>query len=37
MNLINVFDFEKLAQEKLFQMAFDYYASGAHDEITLRE
>lgn len=37
MDAVNVFDFEKLAREKLPQMAYDYYASGAHDEITLRE
>jgi 4-hydroxymandelate oxidase len=27
----------ELARAKLSQMAFDYYAGGAHDEITLRE
>ncbi len=37
MEPINIFDFETLAREKLPQMAYDYYASGAHDEITLRE
>jgi 4-hydroxymandelate oxidase len=37
MEPLNVFDFETLAREKLPQMAYDYYASGAHDEITLRE
>jgi 4-hydroxymandelate oxidase len=37
MEKINLFDFESLAREKLPQMAYDYYASGAHDEITLRE
>lgn len=37
MEPINVYDFEALAREKLPQMAYDYYASGAHDEITLRE
>ncbi len=36
MKPINLFDFEKLAKEKLPQMAFDYYSSGACDEITLR-
>lgn len=37
MQAVNVFDFERIAQEKLPAMAFDYYASGAQDEITLRE
>jgi 4-hydroxymandelate oxidase len=37
MEPLNVFDFETLAREKLPQMAYDYYASGAHDEITLAE
>ncbi len=36
MEPINVFDYEKLAREKLPAMVRDYYASGAHDEITLR-
>ncbi len=35
MDLINVFDFEEAARERLDPMTFDYYASGAHDEITL--
>jgi 4-hydroxymandelate oxidase len=34
---INVADFERRASEALARSAFDYYASGAHDEITLRE
>jgi 4-hydroxymandelate oxidase len=33
----NVQDFEALARERLTQMAYDYYAGGAEDEITLRE
>lgn len=37
MNPINLYDYETLARGKLSQMAYDYYASGAHDEITLRE
>lgn len=37
MEPINIYDFEALAREKLPPMAYDYYASGAHDEITLRE
>jgi len=34
---INLDDFETLAREKLSAMAWAYYASGAHDEVTLRE
>ena len=37
MTPVNVYEFEKLAREKLPQMAYDYYSSGANDEITLRE
>jgi len=37
MDPINVYDYEKIARDKMEQMAYDYYASGAHDEITLRE
>lgn len=37
MQLINISDFEKVAKDKLTQMAYDYYSSGANDEITLRE
>jgi 4-hydroxymandelate oxidase len=33
----NVQDFEEIARERLTQMAYDYYAGGAEDEITLRE
>ncbi|HEY9786561.1 MAG TPA: alpha-hydroxy acid oxidase [Candidatus Obscuribacterales bacterium] len=33
---ISVFDFEPLAKERLTPMVYDYYASGAWDEITLR-
>ncbi len=36
-DFINVADFERRAAEALSRPAFDYYASGAHDEITLRE
>lgn len=35
--LINVFDYEARAAQLLGPMAFDYYASGAHDEVTLRD
>lgn len=35
-DLINVYDFEVAARGRLPTMAYDYYASGAQDEITLR-
>ena len=34
---VSVFDLEARARERLQALAFDYYASGAHDEVTLRE
>jgi 4-hydroxymandelate oxidase len=34
---INVFDFEALAREKLSKMAYDYFAGGAYDNVTVRE
>jgi 4-hydroxymandelate oxidase len=34
---INLYDFEAIMRVKLPRMANDYYASGAHDEITLRQ
>ncbi|HMQ68954.1 MAG TPA: alpha-hydroxy acid oxidase [Ignavibacteria bacterium] len=34
---INIYDFEIIARDKLTQMAYDYYRSGSHDEITLSE
>lgn len=34
---VNLFDFEALARERLPSTAYDYYSSGANDEITLRE
>ncbi len=37
MVFLNVSDFEKISKEKLSQSAYDYYSSGANDEITLRE
>ncbi|WP_374687603.1 alpha-hydroxy acid oxidase, partial [Promineifilum sp.] len=37
MDPINLYEYETIAREKLTPMAYDYYASGAHDEITLRE
>lgn len=35
--LINLFDYEALAQARLERAAWDYYAGGSDDEITLRE
>jgi isopentenyl diphosphate isomerase/L-lactate dehydrogenase-like FMN-dependent dehydrogenase len=37
MKPVTISDFEILAKEKLSQTAYDYYSSGANDEITLRE
>lgn len=37
MDLINLADYAEAAREKLPTMAYDYYASGARDEATLRE
>lgn len=37
MEPINLFELEAIAREKLSREAYDYYASGAHDEVTLRE
>ncbi|WP_066380632.1 MULTISPECIES: alpha-hydroxy acid oxidase [unclassified Anabaena] len=34
---INLFEYEQLAKTHLSKMAFDYYSSGAWDEITLQE
>jgi 4-hydroxymandelate oxidase len=34
---LNLFELEQLAREKLPQTAYDYFASGAWDEVTLRE
>ncbi len=34
---ISLFDFERIAEQRVPQMAWDYYASGAADEITLRD
>jgi 4-hydroxymandelate oxidase len=35
--VVNLYDFEARARECLAEMAYAYYASGANDEITLRE
>ncbi len=34
---INLLELEALAQQRMSRMAFDYYAGGAEDEVTLRE
>lgn len=34
---INVDEYQKAARERLSRMAYDYYASGSWDEITLHE
>lgn len=34
--IVNLFDFEKMAEVKMTKMAFEYVASGAADEITMR-
>ena len=36
-NAVEILDYEAIAREKLDKMAFDYYVSGANDQITLRE
>ena len=36
MDLINVFDYEKLAQERMDPVYWDFYAGGSDDEVTLR-
>jgi 4-hydroxymandelate oxidase len=35
--IVSLADLEAAARERLPAMAYDYYAGGAHDEITLRE
>ena len=37
MDPVNLFEYEQRAQELLSRSAFDYFAGGAGDEITLRE
>ncbi|HET6350352.1 MAG TPA: alpha-hydroxy acid oxidase [Candidatus Krumholzibacteria bacterium] len=34
--IINLFDMQKVAEGRLPKPAYDYYAGGAHDEVTLR-
>lgn len=36
-HLLNIFDFEAVAQNVMKKEGWDYYSSGADDEITLRE
>jgi 4-hydroxymandelate oxidase len=36
MEPVNVFDFETIARERLSREAYDYYAGGAHDEVSVR-
>ena len=36
-NAVNISDFKELARRNMEPMAFDYYAGGADDEVTLRE
>ncbi len=35
-NIVNLFDFEKVAESKMTKMAYEYVASGAADEFTVR-
>ena len=37
MDLVNLFDYETAARDRLDRNAFDYYFHGANDEATLRE
>ncbi len=37
MNPINLHDYERLAQDRLPQMVFEYYFGGAEDELTVRD
>lgn len=35
--MINIYDFEGVARKVMTKEAWDYYSSGADDEVTLRE
>lgn len=35
--VVNVSEYEELAKQKLPKMVYDYYASGAEDQWTLKE
>lgn len=37
MNIVNLFDYEQLAQASLEPVIWDYFAGGSGDEVTLRE
>jgi (S)-2-hydroxy-acid oxidase len=37
MEITNVMEYEAIAKQKLPKMAYDYYASGAEDQWTLKE
>ena len=37
MDAVNLGEFKELARRKMEPMAFDYYAGGSDDEVTLRE
>ena len=37
MEITNVIEYEAIAKEKLPKMVYDYYASGAEDQWTLKE
>ncbi len=37
MELVNVFDYEKLAQARMAPPLWDYYQGGSDDEVTMRE
>src|SRR5690348_13027358 len=35
-DLLNLADYERAAAERIAPMAWDYFAAGAHDQVTLR-
>lgn len=37
MQITNVMEYEEIAKKKLPKMVYDYYASGAEDQWTLKE
>lgn len=37
MDPVNLFEYEALARARMERTAWDYYQSGAEDEVTLRE
>lgn len=37
LDVVNVSEFEAVAKTKLTKQAYDYYASGAEDQWTLKE